>query len=96
MSNSPEEKKVDVQAPVQAEPQQKVSQQKVDEESQKRMQEFKTILTEASSRLECDFYAYPQFVPREDGVFSVVAQIQIVDRTKLPQKSPISKEVFDK
>lgn len=65
-------------------------------ESVTRMEGFKEVLLKAVKEFDCDIYSQPVFQGNEDGTFVVTVTTQILDKRKLAQKSPLSKEVFDK
>lgn len=62
------------------------------DDTQQRMDSFKEACLKASQEFNCDFYCFPQFVPSPDGSFRIAAVMQILDKTKLPMKSPLSDE----
>ena len=58
------------------------------DDSQERIDAFKKESTELAKKYECDLYAFPGFLPNEDGSFRIVMNLQIVDVRKFKQKSP--------
>jgi hypothetical protein len=59
-----------------------------EQESQKRISAFQAKMMEAVKEFECDLYAFPGFLPNEDGSFRAVVNIQVVDTRKFAAKSP--------
>ena len=64
--------------------------EKVEEtdDSAKRIESFKEESMVLAKKYECDLYAFPGFLPNEDGSFRIVVNLQIVDVRKFKQKSP--------
>lgn len=58
------------------------------DDSQERIDAFKKESTELAQKYGCDLYAFPGFLPNEDGSFRLVVNLQIVDVNKFKQKSP--------
>ena len=58
------------------------------QESQKRIAAFQAKMLEAVKEFECDLYAFPGFLPNDDGSFRTVVNIQVVDTHKFAAKSP--------
>lgn len=62
-------------------------------EAQERITKFVEAYGKLTKKFNCDFVAYPVFVPDGHGAFKVVLQQSPVDTTNQPVKSPfIAKE----
>lgn len=58
------------------------------EEQKAKLETFLKEYKELVDKHQCDFVAYPVFVPDGQGGFKVVVQQSPVDTSNLPQKSP--------
>lgn len=59
-----------------------------DEDSQKRIEEFKTKYGALVDEFKCDFAQYPVWIPDGKGAFQTILQNTIVDISQQPVKSP--------
>lgn len=63
----------------------------MNEDSQKRIEDFKNEYIELTKKYNVDFGAFPQFVPNDKGLYEVMVNMQIVDKGTL---SPFTESVI--
>ena len=69
---------------------------KLTEEQQKdsaqRIATFKAGYQKLVAELQVDFLWFPQFIPNQQGTFSIGIGVQMMDKKYMPVESPLTKD----
>ncbi len=71
-----------------------MEQNKPSAESQARMNQFRSEYLDLVKKHDVDFVAYPQYVQTQQGVFTTVCGMTLVDKKTLPVPSPMGGKVI--